>query len=1116
MKKILSFGLCLLMLAGCIILPAEAAENVYPTLDDALIVHYDFEGETLEEQLSDKATGGNSKENITTYNSKPGQFEVKNGLGITKSVPTNEAESYPYYSNGITANFDAAAASDATKSGADIVQGITTEYTVYVDFMVIGDGLTKGGTRDMFRISKASNSHPLRVNFTNQSGTQKKVYLQTAILGQKEMTPVECSSQNTEHFYMIAVSAKWNAQSSKWEYKGYLSADDGATYTEVYSAEAADAEKIFAEATMLSLGNYNVNGAPEFRFDDVRVYNKALSAEQLKYAVGQSAKGAVFHGVQTAKASIDYDVRFIGSIDSLEYYDVGFVITAQNGDYKWEKSASKVYKSILGNTTTGIKEYTATELRKGSSGYLFAFSITDIPIKNTGTGTNLEVVFIVTPYYVREYGQKRIEGKSYTVVYSGGEFKSISVDPESGDDDEGANASKFVLDKSKQYSLVYHSDATSANKLAAYLSTSCGLNISAKPDTSTYQNEILLGAVDRDVINGMESYTSGENKYFFGVCDGAYVINSDSRFGLVMGVVYLGDALKASSTILTFTKNDNKSGLIYDLPKDELFAEAVELAKSMYGTYSSVVDKQIAGLSSTVKNDIKLVDELISLMGNSAAFCIGSSSALYDGFIVKCDPMDYSKVTKKDGAGHIWIADAFARDYFGNSVSVVDGYVDISALCNGTDYSLYFDSAKGIAVVTPDGGHVFTSSDSKYITRMNQFFNNSSIPEPDINVEQTRQEIISIDHDPKYIYDYTDFEYKCYGSPEILVRDDAIYITYDIQIMAFPNGGNKTLKTYTVFAKSNDGVEWEELDCFENVTYVGIIEHNGKIILMGTERHENLNTGNIEGRVWIAEYDLSSGTIKTTTMFDAWGTAPTAILIHNGRIYRAYNLGVISADLSDNILSESSWTKTWNAADSETFPKNILSEKKFEESVGQQVTSAWGIEEGNVLLGKDGEIYIIYRIDCGPANGYAAVFKLSDDEKSLVLANTDIGNGIISFPGNMSKFQIKYDEATEKYLSFVSVTTTGGTYNQRNVLYLIASDDLFTWEKIGQPILVEREMMNNKHSEIAHAFQYASFDFSGDDILLIIREATGNSCNYHNANAITLYTFENYANYISR
>ncbi len=55
----------------------------------------------------------------------------------------------------------------------------------------------------------------------------------------------------------------------------------------------------------------------------------------------------MFHGVQEVTTDEDFDVRFIGSIDSLEYAEIGFVITAQDGAYKWEKSASNRFNQNI-------------------------------------------------------------------------------------------------------------------------------------------------------------------------------------------------------------------------------------------------------------------------------------------------------------------------------------------------------------------------------------------------------------------------------------------------------------------------------------------------------------------------------------------------------------------------------------------------------------------------------------------------------------------------------------------------------------------------------------------------------------------------------------------------
>ena len=286
----------------------------------------------------------------------------------------------------------------------------------------------------------------------------------------------------------------------------------------------------------------------------------------------------------------------------------------------------------------------------------------------------------------------------------------------------------------------------------------------------------------------------------------------------------------------------------------------------------------------------------------------------------------------------------------------------------------------------------------------------------------------------------------------------------------------------------------------KDMMYGGLIELNDKIYLMGN-RQSN-------GYVVICEYDPATNAFRYADLgFSVMGTAPTAIAIHNGRIWRAHNNAVISADITNDLMQASSWIRSES-------PNDMITQQQFEAITNTKVTGRFWLEEGNMVVGKDGHLYAVYRVDASPIWGYAIIFRVSEDGRILTLVENDacVGAGIIKFPSGQSKFMIKYDDATGKYLSMTSLTTNGSTH-QRNVLALVASDDLFTWEVVDI-LLVERQMMNNTLSEYAHAFQYVDFDVMGDDLLLIVRESVGDSCNYHNANAITLYTLADYAEHI--
>ncbi len=929
-------------------------ENVYPK--DRVIVHYDFEGADEKTQLADKAVGGSSKE---VFEVKPGQSSM--------TVQSALADGILSVGNG-TRFIELSLSSNAGESGSDYLNNTTGEFTFYIDFRLDGDDQTTGGFIDILNTSNASvRVYATSCNTTKQTVdiyVRNNISVNTNLKSGIKIATINYSNATKayDNFYRLAWTMKYDSANTKWIHNAYLSDNNGNTYSQVLTnVEAADSATFFNAATWMGLGAYNSNRLNNtFHFDDFRIYNKALTVDELPKAdlkfdiTANPDTGAMLHGVQTSvnKESGKYSVRFVGSVDSLNYKNTGFHITAQSGAYAWNMSTTEVYQTLLANSESGIKEISAEAMR-GANSYLYALSITDIPLVGT-------VSFVVTPYTAK--GGVTTNGTSYVIIFEDGVCKI--------------------------------------------------------------------------------SYKSVHDR-----------------------------------------------------------------------TYGSVVDYQLSLEDKAVQDDVKLVNDLIARMGTGFAVKVGSSNVLYNGMIQKADTVDYTKITRLGGNGVLVPVD-FAATYFGG-VTDTDGYVDISALCDGTSYNWYYDTTTQIAVVTPAAESAFTSADAKYITRMNGFFTNTAyFPEPTKPVEQTRKEIVAQSFTAGKILDYTNFTYECYGSPEILVVDGTWYMTYDINQMSFPNGTNTAGAIDTVFMKSTDGGKtWTEIELIEDLMNVAMIEHDGKIILMGNRKSKSL--------VYFGWYDpTGEGTYQgqEVTGFDRWGSAATSMVIKDDRIYRAYNYAVISADLSG-----ADWTTLWTKDNwvSTAIPKELITETIFTQVTGID-PNGWGVQEGNVVLVGD-EIYAVYRIDASPAYGYAAVFTVSYNGTALTLTpapgtlkNGTADSGIIeNFPGNQSKFQIKYDTTSRKYISFVNVTTEGGTANQRNVVYMITSTDLLNWTKVGAPVLVDRAMMNNTHSELAHAFQYISFDFVGTDIVMVIRESFGDSCNYHNANAITMYTVAGYADYLN-
>ena len=48
----------------------------------------------------------------------------------------------------------------------------------------------------------------------------------------------------------------------------------------------------------------------------------------------------------------------------------------------------------------------------------------------------------------------------------------------------------------------------------------------------------------------------------------------------------------------------------------------------------------------------------------------------------------------------------------------------------------------------------------------------------------------------------------------------------------------------------------------------------------------------------------------------------------------------------------------------------------------------YALGEGSVVLGPDGGIYMLLRIDCDPYCGYAAIVQVSDDGSTLAVVET--------------------------------------------------------------------------------------------------------------------------------
>ncbi len=678
-----------------------------------------------------------------------------------------------------------------------------------------------------------------------------------------------------------------------------------------------------------------------------------------------------------------------------------------------------------------------------------------------------------------------------------------------------------VADRSLTYHLVYDksdSDArTKAYLLGSLLSSDLGIKVSVVTDDKTYENEIIFGSANRKEAQRIKKYLN-ENCYFSGVLNGSYVLGGVGLKERAFAAVDMINvfAAKISSGSAEITIADSVFSSCEPIAYDDAYAEKIALANRVAGTVSCYQDMMLAKTAEPERReDQKLVAALVERMGNSFAVCVGYSSVLHDGWVKKLDPSDYSLVAKKEGTD-ILIPAHFAKEYFGSSVVAQNGWVNLNEqvkLLSG--YSLWVDSAKGLAIVTPSDVASFANGSEKhgnytntqFLTRMVKFFDNPLLPEPNNNVEQSRVEVEAIPEEDsaKYIFNYVyaETEVDVLYSPAILVREEngkrVIYASYEYCDRG--KGGKYNSVTVRLKRSEDEGKTWTQVAGIKDMHFASLTEVNGMLYLIG-------NTLTSDNRFLIVQYDPVT---KKVTQKDLGYTpgygAPNTVLIANGRVYKAFNDAVASAAVDSDLLDPKSWTFSNN-------PQSFHDREKYQSVTGKTVSGnvKFWIEEGNVVQTPEGQLYVIYRVDASPTYGYVMIFTLTADGKTLAPAGNH--HGYEQFPYSQSKFSLVYDEKTGLFISLTSLATLGWS-GQRNVLGLAVSKDLFNWTVVDT-LLVDRMMHSDWYSAWGYAFQYVDFVLYEDDLYFLVREASGEgSYHYHEGNYITMYSIKDYVSFIN-
>lgn len=363
--------------------------------------------------------------------------------------------------------------------------------------------------------------------------------------------------------------------------------------------------------------------------------------------------------------------------------------------------------------------------------------------------------------------------------------------------------------------------------------------------------------------------------------------------------------------------------------------------------------------------------------------------------------------------------------------------------------------------------------------------------------------------------DYSDPATSLYiASPSIVkLPDGSMMASHDFN-------GPKNDMSSIVFLSEDGGKTWQRQSRVENCTWATLFEHRGSVYLMGTSAvfgHVVIYRTDDKGLTWTSGADENSGLLlrggdSSSKTPPNYHTAPVPVMKHNGRIYRAYEDAtaqgaanssfcafIISAPEDADLLKASSWTATNKVPfDASAIP------------AAYKVSSGSWLE-GNVVVSPEGGIYDVLRTTLAGCSDKAVILKLSEDNKTLTLDKAD---AFITMPGASHKFDIHYDEVSQRYVTLINENTDLESFNQRNVLSLAYSEDLRNWT-VAETVLADDSILSWKESIANIGYQYVSFLIDGDDIHMLVRQSTDGGANYHDANQITYYKINDFRRYFN-
>jgi len=339
--------------------------------------------------------------------------------------------------------------------------------------------------------------------------------------------------------------------------------------------------------------------------------------------------------------------------------------------------------------------------------------------------------------------------------------------------------------------------------------------------------------------------------------------------------------------------------------------------------------------------------------------------------------------------------------------------------------------------------------------------------------------------------------YLC--SPSMVRHPDG-YLLASMDLYAHAHPQNLTL----IYRSDDDGATWhyvsELMPCFWGKMFI----HKGELYMLSvsTEYGDLLIGKSTDGgRTFCAPVALLRGANGKDGSVGVHKN-PENMLVYNGRLYGTLEWGswankayyhaamVMSCDINDDLLVPENWS----------FSEPVKYDPTWE-GVAKGISQ--GNIEGTLCVAPDGDLYNVMRYgisDCTPSYGLVLAYKVNTEDPDAPLAYSHA----IEMPCNHSKFIIKYDAVSKKYYSIVTRIDCEARRNRRNLMSLMASDDLEHWTLVC-------DLLDYRHLDMEKVgFQYVDWMFEGDDILWLCRTAFNGAHNFHDSNYQTFHRIKNF------